>query len=140
MEEETSLLEVRQILATIFSVFAKENTTSAEVEQHEITEIDKLRIKLPRPNFGADKIADLMKKCDHNSELCLQFIGGWIMPNAGKASKSGISFKLIPWVHQWYYFPDEPTPLVPKTKRAKHISEEHTTKDVGVVSAEENVV
>ena len=123
-EEEKALLDVRQILSTMFSLFAKEfisNEVEVEVEQHEVTELDKFRIKLPRQNFAADKILELMTNCDVNHDLCIQFIGGWVMPNSGKASKTGISFKLLPWLHQWYYFPNDPEPNqdAPKPKRAK---------------------
>ena len=53
-----------------------------------------------------------------------------MLPNAGKATKTGISFKLMPWLHQWYYFPDQKTPAaqdIPKPKRAKRSSKPNLT-------------
>ena len=127
LEEEKALLDVRQILSTMFSLFAKEfiaNEVEVEVEQHDVTELDKFRIKLPREKFTTAAISNMMSKRDANHDLTIQFIGGWVMPNPGKASKTGISFKLLPWLHQWYYYPiKESKEDTPKPKRAKCSSE-----------------
>lgn len=121
-QEETAILEVQKIFSSVMSLSdaakATDGIENANVNIHTPVELSKLRIKLPSPKLKGKKfeLDKMLKLVDNNNDLCIEVAGGWLVMKDDSANTyyTGVSFKILPWLHQWFYFPSAGKPVLGK--------------------------
>lgn len=121
-KEAEAILRVNFILARTAENQFGDNSKNPNlyVQNLSPTELSKLKFKLPEKIKGEPfNLSTLTKNISGNNDLCISIAGAYAFMDDEDKNRMlvGIKFKLMPWLHQWYYDDEVVTPKTGKNAR-----------------------
>lgn len=145
-EEERAILELQRLMYEAMQKFAENDLlTDAFVKAYPPSDLSKLRVKAPPASIKGNKVdvIKMLKQVDDNHDVCVEIAGGWVVNKDDSPSDyfCGVTFKLLPWLHQWFFVPAvETTPTQPIKPKRVQAPKKRVIVRVAPTSSEETQV
>ena len=119
------LVDLLGIVMAKSAEYLPETKGFMKIKSHSAADLTKFKLKLPKDKVDGSACfnpMDLLRKVDDNHDVCIQVAGGWVIPSESLEYHdtyfAGVSFKMLPWLHEWYYTNPDTTPKLPMKRPA----------------------